>query len=105
MHLSDPHHLLIPCAASTADGAQQTLDSLALPHLAALLARLTPDTARAHWGDENSFSSPAEMALAHSLARRQCRLQLLQPAVPLRAACAELGLAGLLMAHAQEAVA
>ena len=67
MHLSDPHHLLIPCAASTADGAQQTLDSLALPHLAALLARLTPDTARAHWGDENSYSSPAEVALAHSL--------------------------------------
>ena len=28
------------------------------------------------------------VALAHSLARRQCRLQLLQPAAPLRAACA-----------------
>jgi hypothetical protein len=67
MHLSDPHHLLIPCAANTADGAQQTLDSLALPHLAALLARLTPDPARAHWGDETSYSSPAEVALAHSL--------------------------------------
>lgn len=45
------------------------------------------------------------VALAHSLARRQCRLQLLQPAAPLRAACAELGLAGLLMADAQEALA
>lgn len=36
------------------------------------------------------------VALAHSLARRQRRLQLLQPAAPLRAACAELGLAELL---------
>jgi hypothetical protein len=61
------HHLLIPCAAVASEGAQQTLHSLALPHLAALLARLTPDTRRAHWGDETSYSSPSEVALAHSL--------------------------------------
>lgn len=67
MHLSDPHHLLIPYAASASEGAQQTLDSLALPHLAALLTRLTSDPARAHWGEETSYSSPAEVALAHSL--------------------------------------
>ncbi len=37
------------------------------------------------------------VALAHSLARRQRRLQLLQPAAPLRTACTELGLAELLL--------
>jgi phospholipid transport system transporter-binding protein len=37
------------------------------------------------------------MALAHSLARRQRRLQLLQPPEGLRTACTELGLAGLLL--------
>lgn len=46
------------------------------------------------------------VALAHSLARRQRRLQLLQPSGPLRAACTELGLADLLLvADAQEALA
>ncbi|MCZ8092395.1 MAG: phosphoglycerate mutase [Acidovorax sp.] len=65
--MSDMHHLLIPYAASASEGAQQTLDSLTLPHLAALLARLTPDTTRTHWGEETSYSSPAEVALAKSL--------------------------------------
>lgn len=37
------------------------------------------------------------VALAHSLARRERRLQLLQSAAPLRAACNELGLAELLL--------
>lgn len=46
------------------------------------------------------------VALAHSLARRQRRLQLLQPTAVLRAACDELGLADLLLgANAPEAVA
>jgi hypothetical protein len=61
------HHLLIPYAASASEGAQQTLDTLPLPHLAALLKRLTPDPTRAHWGEETSYSSPAEVALAQSL--------------------------------------
>jgi anti-anti-sigma regulatory factor len=37
------------------------------------------------------------VALAHSLARRQRRLQLCRPAAPLRTACVELGLADLLL--------
>ena len=46
------------------------------------------------------------VALAHSLARRQRRLQLLQPGTALRAACTELGLDGLLLrAAAPEALA
>jgi phospholipid transport system transporter-binding protein len=46
------------------------------------------------------------VALAHSLQRRQRRLQLLQPSAPLRAACAELGLHSLLLgAQATEALA
>lgn len=65
--MSDTHHLLIPYAASASEGAQQTLDNLQLPHLTALLARLDPDTTRAHWGEETSYSSPAEVAVAHSV--------------------------------------
>lgn len=45
------------------------------------------------------------VALAHSLARRQRRLQLLQPPAALRAACTELGLADLLGVTATEATA
>lgn len=38
------------------------------------------------------------VALAHSLARQQRRLQLQQPSRPVRSACHDLGLAGLLLA-------
>lgn len=58
-------HLLIPYAASTSAGCQQALQTLALPHLEQLLARLTPlgtDT-----GDEYTFAPPHERALARSL--------------------------------------
>ena len=39
--MSDIRHLLIPCAATAAEGCQQALQSLALPHLDKLLTRAT----------------------------------------------------------------
>ena len=59
-------HLLIPFAACSADACQQALQTLQLPHLQALLARLTP-TERDP-GDDYALSLPHERALARALA-------------------------------------
>ena len=63
--MSDTTSLLIPCAASAAEGCQQALQGLALPHLDRLLARLGP--AGTSPGEETSFSPPHERALANAL--------------------------------------
>ena len=58
-------HLLIPFAFCSSEGCASALPTLQLPHLAKLLARLTPmplDT-----GDEFSLSPPHERALARAL--------------------------------------
>lgn len=65
--MSDTTSLLIPYAASTADGCQQALQGLALPHLDRLLARLSPHTALTDTGEETSFTPPHERALARAL--------------------------------------
>lgn len=64
--MSDVNHLLIPLAASTADGCQQALRGLALPHLDRLLARLAP-AAPPDTGEETDFTPPHERALARHL--------------------------------------
>lgn len=58
-------HLLIPYAASHAEGCQATLASLQLPKLQKLLSYLTAQPLDT--GDELSFSPPHERALARSL--------------------------------------
>ncbi len=58
-------HLLIPYAASHAEGCQATLATLQLPNLQKLLCRLSPQALDT--GDELSWSPPHERALAHSL--------------------------------------
>ena len=63
--MSDATHLLIPYAASTAEGCQQALQDLALPHLNKLLARLS--LAHSDSGEDTSFSPPHERALARAL--------------------------------------
>ena len=65
--MSDTNHLLIPYAASAAEGCQQALQGLALPHLDRLLARLSPHPAQTDNGEETSFSTPHERALARAL--------------------------------------
>ena len=55
-------HLLIPFAAALSDAATQVVRDMTLPHLATLLATLSP-TQRDE-GDERSFSPPHERALA-----------------------------------------
>lgn len=65
--MSDKLHLLIPFAASSADGCREALRGLRLPHLQALLARLLPQALEA--GDETTLSMPHERALA-----RECGL-------------------------------
>lgn len=62
---ADPHHLLISYAACTAEGCQQALADLPLPHLQALLARLRPEDSDT--GTELDFSPPHERALARAL--------------------------------------
>ena len=63
--MSDVNPLLIPLAASTADGCQQVLKNLALPHLDRLVARLSP--AGTDFGEETDFAPPHERALARHL--------------------------------------
>lgn len=58
-------HLLIPLAASHAEGCRQALHDLALPQLNRLLARLTPAGQDA--GSETDFAPPHERALARHL--------------------------------------
>lgn len=58
-------HLLIPYAASHAEGCQAALATLKLPNLQKLLSRLTAQPLDA--GDELSLSPPHERALAMSL--------------------------------------
>jgi hypothetical protein len=70
---TDPHHLLISYAACTAQGCQQVLADLPLPHLQALLARLRPEDSDP--GSELDFALPHERALARAL-------QLPTPATP-----------------------
>lgn len=66
--MSDTHPLLIiPHAASAADGCQQALQGLALPHLDRLLARLSPHPAHSDNAEETSFSTPHERVLARAL--------------------------------------
>lgn len=66
--MSDTHPLLIiPHAASAADGCRQALQGLALPHLDRLLARLSPHPAQSDSAEETSFSTPHERALARAL--------------------------------------
>lgn len=65
--MSDTNHLLIPCAATTAEGCQQAFQGLALPHLDRLLARLTPSPAGNDLGEETSYCAPHERALARAL--------------------------------------
>lgn len=60
-----PHHLLIPFAAASAPECQALLPGLQLPHLAALLARLTEQPADR--GDDHQLSPPHERALARAL--------------------------------------
>lgn len=60
-----PHHLLIPFAAAGAPECQALLTGLELPHLQALLARLTEQPADR--GDEHRLSPPHERALARAL--------------------------------------
>ena len=55
-------HLLIPFASALSDAAMQVVRDMPLPHLATLLATLSP-TQRDD-GDERSFSPPHERALA-----------------------------------------
>ncbi|KQO13549.1 phosphoglycerate mutase [Acidovorax sp. Leaf76] len=65
--MSDTTHLLIPYAASASEGCQQALQDLALPHLDRLLARLSPLPALSDNGEDTSFSTPHERALARDL--------------------------------------
>jgi hypothetical protein len=58
-------HLLIPFAAPLSEAGRQALRSLALPGLAALLARLAP--AELDAADEWTLSPPHERALAQAL--------------------------------------
>lgn len=64
--MSDANHLLIPFAASTADGCRDALQGLALPHLDRLLQRLSPHPA-SDPGEETDFTPPHERALARHL--------------------------------------
>ena len=63
--MSDGAHLLIPYASSTDGACVQALQSLALPNLEKLLARMTP--AGRDEGDESALSMPHERALARAL--------------------------------------
>lgn len=68
--MPDNSHLLIALAASHAPGCQQVLDTLRLPHLERLLARLQPVLAAdtdTDTGSETDFSPPHERALARHL--------------------------------------
>ncbi|MCY7319769.1 MAG: phosphoglycerate mutase [Ramlibacter sp.] len=60
--MSDGVHLLIPFAASAAAGCQQALQTLELPQLQRLLARLSPSAV--DQGDARSLSPPHERVLA-----------------------------------------
>jgi hypothetical protein len=62
--MSDGTHLLIPYASSTAGECRQLLESLALPGLERLLARMAP--AGRDDGDESTLSLPHERALARA---------------------------------------
>lgn len=63
--MSPTPHLLIPLAASHAEGCQQALQGLALPQLDRLLARLSPAGLDA--GSEADPTPPHERALARHL--------------------------------------
>lgn len=60
--MSDGAHLLIPFAGCLAPGSREALETLELPQLKRLLARLAPSAVDA--GDERSLSPPHERVLA-----------------------------------------
>lgn len=64
--MSDANHLLIPFAASTADGCRHALQGLTLPHLDRLLGRLARSPAL-DAGEDTDFAPPHERALARHL--------------------------------------
>ncbi len=63
--MSDPTHLLIPLASSSAPGAREALRTLRLPQLTRLLHRLQPGPIETL--DEDSPEPPHERALARAL--------------------------------------
>lgn len=63
--MPDSPHLLIPWATAQAEGCQQALNTLSLPQLDRLLARLAPAGGEA--GDEHDYAPPHERALARAL--------------------------------------
>jgi hypothetical protein len=63
--MSDGSHLLIPFAITSDEGCVQALQTLELPNLDKLLARLQPTAADE--GDEQSLSMPHERVLAKAL--------------------------------------
>lgn len=65
--MSDGTHLSIPFAVAGDEGCRRALESLPLPHLERLLARLAPAELEA--GDPHQLSMPHERVLA-----RECRL-------------------------------
>src|SRR5438093_12287478 len=58
-------HLILPFAAAQSDTGRHALQTLRLPHLDALLARLTPS--QRDEGDELSLTTPHERALARAI--------------------------------------
>ncbi len=62
--MSNSAHLLIPFARCSTPGCTEALQTLALPHLQKLLARLTPTTTDN--GTAQALSPPHERALAHA---------------------------------------
>ncbi len=57
-------HLIVPFAGTVSEAGRQALQTLALPHLDRLLARLTPGTVLG--SDEFSLNAPHELALAQA---------------------------------------
>jgi hypothetical protein len=62
--MSDDVHLLVPFAVASAPGCAAALNTLALPQLEKLLARLAPGSEDA--GDEDTLSMPHERVLARA---------------------------------------
>src|SRR5512134_529382 len=60
-----PMHLIVPFAGVLSEAGRHTAQSLSLPSLEKLLARV--NAAPSEGGDETSLSAPHEMALARAL--------------------------------------
>ena len=84
-------HLIVPFAGTVSEAGQQALQSLALPHLEQLLARLKPGPALG--SDEFSLNTPHEQAIAQARGWGDGLASLADAALPFAAArAAELGL-------------